>query len=119
MKSLIFLDDERSFNDVFWIDYQQDFVVIETYRDAKSFIQVIEKLDNIKDYAFSFDHDIQSYDENGDELTGYSCAKALCNLILERHFEPSDLNYFVHSQNPIGKLNIERYIQNFIQHCGN
>lgn len=106
MKTLIFLDDERYFNDVYWMDYQQEFLEVIVYRNATSFNKAISQLENITDYTFSFDHDIQSYDENGVELMGYDCAKALCNLILERNFDPNDLSYFVHSQNPIGKHNI-------------
>lgn len=117
MKTLIFLDDERHFKDVSWVDYQQKFAMVLIYRTAQNFIDAISELGNIQDYVFSFDHDIQSYNDGGDELTGYDCVKFLCDHILEQQWNPLDLQFVVHSQNPIDRKNIENYIHNFIRHC--
>ena len=53
----------------------------------------------------SFDHDL------GEDLSGYDCAKYLVEYCLE-HQLPL-LDYQVHSQNPVGKENIERLLENF------
>lgn len=53
----------------------------------------------------SFDHDL------GEGETGYDCAKFLVEYCLD-HQMP--LPYFtVHSQNPVGKENIEKLLENF------
>ena len=52
----------------------------------------------------SFDHDL------GEGLSGYDCAKYLVEYCLV-HQHPLP-NYKVHSQNPVGKENIERLLEN-------
>ena len=59
----------------------------------------------------SFDHDLG---EN--ERTGYDIAKLLVDLDMngEREFAlPAEFEFYVHSQNPIGKANIEAYLNNY------
>ena len=53
----------------------------------------------------SFDHDL------GEDLSGYDCAKYLVEYCLA-HQRPLP-DYQVHSQNPVGKENIERLLENF------
>lgn len=53
----------------------------------------------------SFDHDL------GEEKTGYDCAKFLVEYCLD-HVETLP-DYKVHSQNPVGKENIEKLLENF------
>ena len=53
----------------------------------------------------SFDHDL------GEDLSGYDCAKYLVEYCLANQLPPPD--YRVHSQNPVGKENIERLLENF------
>ena len=48
----------------------------------------------------SFDHNL------GEEFSGYDCAKYLVVYCLDRQFA-------VHSQNPVGKVNIEQLLANF------
>lgn len=117
MKTLIFLDDERHFHEVSWIDYQQQFAMVLIYRTAQNFIDAISGLNNIQDYVFSFDHNIQSYDEHGDVLTSDDCVQVLCERILEQQWNPKDLNFIVHSQNPNDRVHIEDYIYDFMRHC--
>jgi hypothetical protein len=77
----------------------------------------------------SFDHDlgiehIRYYFDNGghdnppdpinadfEEKTGYDCAKWLVDYCIENQIDLP--NYMVHSANPIGKKNIESYLENF------
>ena len=53
----------------------------------------------------SFDHDL------GEGLSGYDCAKYLVDYCLD-HQLPLPA-FAVHSQNPVGKENIERLLRNF------
>ena len=58
----------------------------------------------------SFDHDLG---DNNTE-TGYNCAKWLGQYCIEKNIPFPEWN--VHSANPVGKANIEAYINNVIKH---
>jgi len=53
----------------------------------------------------SFDHDL------GLEKTGFDCAKWLVEYCLDNQVSLPD--FAVHSQNPVGKENIEKLLENF------
>lgn len=117
MKHLIFLDDLRIVEDVSWLDYNQTFssvVIFRTYTDFKNWCDKLFLLD-LKDYVFSFDHDLAEFDKDGNEYTGYHAAQYLCNIIMDFNLNPSELEWYVHSMNPVGKVNIDSYINNFIK----
>lgn len=66
----------------------------------------------------SFDHDLG---EN--KVTGYDIAKYLCLMDMNRHKDdqfgrrypfPEDFDFYVHSQNPVGKENIEKYMNSYL-----
>lgn len=65
----------------------------------------------------SFDHDL------GDDIpTGYDIAKFLVELDMgdDPDFAlPEKFEFYVHSQNPIGKKNIESYLTNYLKHRSN
>lgn len=73
----------------------------------------------VRNYGFphfvSFDHDLGE-----DEPTGYDIAKWLVELDMsgEDVTMPDDFDYYVHSQNPIGKQNIECYLDNYLKFKG-
>ena len=63
----------------------------------------------------SFDHDLG---EN--ERTGYDLAKMLIEDALNfpdwpEYQLPSDFSFYVHSQNPVGKANIEGLLNNYLK----
>lgn len=61
----------------------------------------------------SFDHDLGE-----DKHTGYDIAKFLVELDMGGDIEyaiPDGFDYYVHSQNPVGKANIEHYIDNYLR----
>lgn len=120
----LFLDDERNLEDVTWAPWQvrymyrnEEWVVARSYGDA-----MIEILNRGFPKFISFDHDL------GDETkyTGYDLAKQLVeNDIISGDKESRqaykfciDFDFFVHSKNPIGKQNIESYLNNYLQHKG-
>jgi len=58
----------------------------------------------------SFDHDL------GLEESGYDCTKWLVDYCLDHQQQLPD--FAVHSQNPVGKENIQRLLENFVKKVG-
>ena len=59
----------------------------------------------------SFDHDL-----GDNEPTGYDIAKWMVARDLGRAYQfPDDFDFYVHSQNPIGKRNIEEYLGSYLK----
>jgi hypothetical protein len=118
----LFIDDERNLEDVTWAPWQvrekyrnEEWVVARSYGDA-----MIEILNRGFPKFVSFDHDL------GDEIkyTGYDLAKQLVeNDIISGDKESRreykfcvGFDFYVHSQNPVGKANIEAYLNNYLKH---
>jgi hypothetical protein len=97
----LFIDDERypprDGNE--WViarNYEEVFDIIEE-RGMPSFI--------------SFDHDL-----GDDEPSGFHITKKLVELDMDGDQKfPSEFQYYVHSANPVGKANIEGYIDNYMR----
>ena len=137
MKKL-FLDDIRipkdsiglvpsNMNQMYWND---DWDLVRNYTEFCDYIQ-----SNGLPEFISFDHDLSDehyndlfsdknwikddnditlkYDEYS-EKTGYECAKWLVDWCLEN--EKQLPNFIVHSANPVGKKNIESYLNNAKKH---
>jgi len=97
-------------------------------RSHKEFIEYIEK-NGAENLFVAFDHDlgdehypvtnnikIIDYDKFK-EKTGYDSAKWLCDYCQENGVKFPE--YIVHSWNPVGKKNIETYIENYKKHVEN
>tara|TARA_R110000744_G_C19371770_1_gene563235 strand:+ start:75087 stop:75431 length:345 start_codon:yes stop_codon:yes gene_type:complete len=110
----IFLDDERDPEDVYWVAYPD--VQWYTLTNAKDFMHCVSLVTSDDEFVVSFDHDIQSYLPNGDEQTGYDCLKYLIDLCMEKGY--SIPKCFFHTQNPVGKVNMESYYNNAIKFIG-
>ena len=108
----LFLDDERHPEDVTWIKYPANvnWVVV---RNSKEFFDLFCNLVSTgEEFAVSFDHDIQQWCPIRGEVTGYTILKKMLNILQLDGLE-FPMCYF-HTQNPIGKENMECYYQNFI-----
>lgn len=114
MKTLIFLDDERDFEDVTWVKYPEFDKVVVVRNDVDFLLTICTTVDKEACYI-SFDHDIACYGKRGvevfggveyffGEITGYDC----CKLALKKEFNPHKM--FVHSRNPVGAANIQQAI---------
>ena len=122
MKKL-FLDDIRipkdcvnglvpsRLNNHYWLD---DWKIVRSYTD---FVAHIVKY-GLPDFI-SFDHDLADIhytmdfsdkNDGGKEKTGYECAKWLVNYCMDMKLDIPQ--YIVHSQNPVGKANIQSYLEN-------
>ena len=88
----LYLDDLRSTPENF-----------ERVYDYDEFVNFINK-NGVPEFI-SFDHDL------GEGKTGFDCAKFLVEFCLDNGV--SDINFQVHSQNPVGKENIEKLLDNF------
>lgn len=88
----LYLDDVRA--------CPENFVLVNSYDEFVRFIKHHEWPNFI-----SFDHVL------GLGKTGYDCAKFLVEFCLEKQLDLPE--FFVHSQNPVGKMNIESLLKNF------
>lgn len=103
MKKL-YLDDLRPLpNDSYFL--------VRSYDEAVNYV----KQNGIPNFI-SFDHDL-GVNENDNLLpSGYDFAKWLVEMDMENIFIfPNDFSFFVHSANPIGKTNIETYLNNYLK----
>jgi hypothetical protein len=117
----LFLDDERNLEDVTWAPWE----VREKYRNevwiiCRNWSQVASMIRYLESYPsyISFDHDL-----GDNEATGYDIVKMMIEDSMNHPDDPmlqfSDtFAFYVHSQNPVGKANIEAYLNNYLKHKG-
>jgi hypothetical protein len=96
----IFLDDKRSPPNL-------NYLLVINYDD---FVHCI-KTNGLPKFI-SFDHDLGDINSE-QEKTGYDCAVWLVNYCMDNGLELP--NYYVHSQNPIGKEKINALFKNYIK----
>lgn len=92
-KTKIWLDDLREKPD-------NSFTHLKTFEEFKNSLDTY----GLPNYI-SFDHDL------GLGKTGYDCAKYLVEYCLDNKLQLPEYN--VHSQNPVGRENIEKLLENF------
>lgn len=116
----LFLDDVRIPTHVTWAEVpkNQHYSVVRNFNE---FVDLIS-LRGLPKFV-CYDHDLADshYGDglNGDEInyskyqekTGYDCAKWLVAYCLEKNVKHPP--YVVHSLNPVGRKNIESYIENY------
>ena len=111
----MFIDDERNPEDATWAHWYQnyksgliDFVVV---RNKAQVIQSIFDHGKIGPNFISFDHDLGK-----DEQTGYDIAKWIVEMDMDGVIIiPNPFVFYVHSQNPVGKKNIQNYLDNYMK----
>ena len=93
----LFLDDERAPpND------GNNWHIVRNFSEFKNHIDK-----NGLPEFISFDHDLGS-----DFRTGFHCARYLIEYCLDNKLNFNNFDYYVHSQNPIGKANIIGLVEN-------
>lgn len=119
----LFLDDIRipkdaiglvpdSMNKFYW---ENDWIVVRNFWEFCNYIQKF----GIPDFI-SFDHDLADehygdfHQDEYKEKTGYECSKWLVDWCLENNQQLPQ--FIVHSANPVGKKNIETYLNNASKH---
>ena len=114
---LLFLDDLRFPTDCLkhlnphsiesQVYLKKYWIIIRSYNDFVDWITT-----NGLPKFISFDYDLGlPQDQNCEEQNGMTCAKWLVKYCLDH--EQALPKYFVHSQNPVGKGNIEGYLEAF------
>ena len=103
----LYIDDIRNphqsgYKDSEWIVCKND----------KTFSDMFTSFDNIITHI-SFDYYLGSYDENGNEVTGFDCLKWLCDYIQDGGLDISNLTLNFHTVNVVGKENMMCYWNNF------
>ncbi len=107
----LFLDDVRDVQMVYNKFTNVDFIVV---RNFDAFVKVISEK-GLPEFL-SFDNDLGE-DSNGSLLKdGYDCAKW---LVYESGLDLRNLNFKVHSANPIASVQIESLLNNYIKHLNN
>lgn len=100
----LFIDDERFPGNGF----PDDNVYIA--RNMFAVRELIRTLGSMPSFI-SFDHDLG---EN--QPTGYDIAKYLVDVDIQGIYKfPDGFDYHVHSQNPVGKRNIEQYLNRYFE----
>ncbi|MGH2308113.1 cyclic-phosphate processing receiver domain-containing protein [Aliarcobacter sp. ERUVET-8] len=99
----LYLDDVRDLPD-------ESFDLARSYEEAVLFV----KENGIPPFI-SFDHDL-GVDENEKLLpTGFDFAKWLVEMDMDNIYKfPENFSFHVHSANPVGKGNIESYLNNYL-----
>lgn len=97
----LFIDDER-------LPADQDYDMII----ARDFVEVMNLISDLGMPVFiSFDHDLGM-----DRATGFDIAKTLVDMDLDGWAKfPPNFSFYVHSQNPVGKANIENYLNQYLE----
>lgn len=115
----LFIDDERDPEHVTWAPWQ----IREKYRNeewviARNDFDVFYGISKRKQFPsfISFDHDL-----GNDTASGYEIVKELIDRDMSEHSWltiPENFDFYVHSQNPVGKTNIEMYLNSYLKHKG-
>lgn len=110
----LFIDDERWPFDTTWAEW---YGIRDNWVVARNWPEAYDVIKNIGFPNFiSFDHDLG---DPAAEPTGFEIAKMLVEFDMDNILEiPDDFKFYVHSQNPIGKKNIESYLNNYLQFKG-
>ena len=103
----IFLDDERHPSDVSWVDYKEH-INWHIIRRPADFLFAIYNVEG--EFVVYFDNDLQAFDLAGNEETGYTLLKQMIDYCIASGLQLPKC-YF-HTQNPIGKQNMECYYKN-------
>lgn len=109
MKTLLWLDDSRDpFENLDWLIFSpigRDVNVVwcQSYEEFDKWTN-----ENGLPDAICFDHDLG---EDNDERNGYDAAKKIVDMCMNEG-KPM-IPYSIQSANPVGRENIEKYIENF------
>jgi hypothetical protein len=100
----LFIDDNRE-------PVDSSFVVARTVPEAQKMIE-----ERGCPSFISFDHDL----EPEPAPNGFGLAKWLVDMDLDGKIDiPADFSFYVHSQNPQGKANIEGLLNQYLRHKRN
>jgi len=106
MEKYLFLDDLRTIEMVYPAERTEQFVIVRTYKDFVAYVQ-----QNGLPEFISFDNDL-GLDEKGQLAPdGYAAAKW---LVYDSGLDLRNLNFAVHSANPVAAEQIRSLLNNYI-----
>ncbi len=105
MKKL-FLDDIRTIEMVYDASVEKEFDIVRNYHDFVSYI----KMNGLPNFI-SFDNDLGLNDKGEIALDGYAAAKW---LVYESGLDIRNLQFKVHSANPVAAEQIRGLLNNYI-----
>lgn len=108
MSYRLFLDDIRTVRMVYPDRKESDFVIV---RNHLAFKETIMR-EGLPDFI-SFDNDLGLDEQDVLAPDGYTCAKW---LVYESELDLRELTFYVHSANPVAKVQIESLLNNYIRH---
>ena len=89
--------------------YNGDWIVC---KNDKTFKDMFTSFDSVITHV-SFDNDLANFDSDGNEITGYTLVKWLCDYILDNDLDISNLEIRFHTANVVGRVNMKTYWNNF------
>lgn len=107
MKKL-FLDDIRTIDMVYDKTREGEFDIVRTY---EAFVEYV-KTNGLPKYI-SFDNDLGLDSEGNVAQDGYACVKW---LVYKSGLDLTDLDFYVHSANPVASDQIKSLLNNYIAH---
>lgn len=106
MSYQLFLDDLRTVQMVYPTKKENDFIIVRSYED---FVKTV--LSRGLPHYISFDNDLGE-DPSGNVLPdGYAAAKW---LVYESGLDLKNLEFYVHSANPVAREQIQALLDNYI-----
>ncbi len=107
MKKL-FLDDIRTIDMVYDKSREEEFDIVRTYDAFVTYV----KSNGLPKYI-SFDNDLGLDSAGNVAKDGYACVKW---LVYETNFDLTELDFYVHSANPVAAEQIKSLLNNYIAH---
>ncbi|EDP96302.1 cyclic-phosphate processing receiver domain-containing protein [Kordia algicida OT-1] len=104
----LFLDDIRVPEMVYRNPEEFDFVIVRTYEEFVAYIEV----NGLPKYI-SFDNDLGLNPDGEVAEDGYAAAKW---LVYNSSLDLRELDFYVHSANPVAAKQIEGLLTNYINH---
>jgi hypothetical protein len=104
----LFLDDIRTIDMVYDKSRENEFVVVRSYNDFVSYITT-----NGLPSFISFDTDLGLDEDQNIAPDGYAAAKW---LVYESGLDLRNLNFHVHSANPVASEQIKSLLNNYLKH---
>jgi hypothetical protein len=106
MRWKMFLDDERYPIGGLWPDTNEGWIICRHETDVAFHVAMLGM-----PYHISFDHDL-----GAGVPTGMDIAKTMVQWDMDGKFRfPDGFSFYVHSQNPVGKKNIESYLDSYFR----
>ena len=101
----LYLDDLRPLPD-------DSYILVRSYDEAVEYV----KQNGIPSFI-SFDHDLGIDSDDNLLPTGNDFAKWLVEMDMNGTYQfPENFSFYVHSANPVGKTNIESYLNNYLKY---